>query len=143
MSLLLSASVAGGAACRSHAESTAVAKADATVDLAWTLSERRVGPTTLIVTLREAGGSAPTRDGGLTQGAPITGATVRVEALMTHPGMAPIEATAVATGLTTGEYRADFAFTMAGDWVLLVTATLPDGRRIERRIDIANVRPAA
>ena len=34
-------------------------------------------------------------------------------------------------------------FTMQGDWVLLVSAALRRGARVERRIDVANVRPVA
>jgi hypothetical protein len=30
---------------------------------------------------------------------------------------------------------------MAGDWVLVIVATLPDGQRVERRIDVPNVGP--
>ena len=41
-----------------------------------------------------------------------------------------------------GVYEVPFAFTMPGDWVLLVYAALPDGARVERRIDVANVRPS-
>jgi hypothetical protein len=54
--------------------------------------------------------------------------------------MAPLMAGAVER--TPGVYDAAFAFTMQGDWVLLVTIALPDGTRVERRIDVANVRPA-
>jgi hypothetical protein len=32
-------------------------------------------------------------------------------------------------------------FTMPGDWALLVRITLPDGRRVSRQVDVANVRP--
>jgi len=59
---------------------------------------------------------------------------------MTHAGMAPVMAAAVERA--PGIYEAEFAFTMRGDWVLLVSVTLPDGARVERRIDVANVRPS-
>jgi hypothetical protein len=59
---------------------------------------------------------------------------------MKHPGMAPV--LAAATERSPGVYDLPFAFTMQGDWVLLVSAVAPHGGRIERRIDVANVRPA-
>jgi len=54
--------------------------------------------------------------------------------------MAPVLADATETA--PGVYDLRFAFTMQGDWVLLVSAVLPGGARLERRIDVANVRPA-
>lgn len=59
-------------------------------------------------------------------GAAIEGAAVTVRGDMSHAGMAPVEATAANAG--DGLYRADFAWTMGGDWIITVTATLPDGR---------------
>jgi hypothetical protein len=86
-----------------------------------------VGPATLTVTVRDR------------TGVPVTNAAVRLEGHMSHPGMAPVLADGVQR--KPGVYEVPFAFTMQGDWVLLVTATLPDGRRTERRVDVANVRP--
>jgi hypothetical protein len=68
---------------------------------------------------------------------PITGAALRIEGHMTHPGMAPLLAAAVERG--DGVYEAEVAFSMAGDWVLLVKGDLPDGRRLSRRIDVGRV----
>jgi len=74
-----------------------------------------VGPLRLDVALRDAGG------------APIDGATdVSLRGDMSHAGMEPVLATAVGQG--DGVYTADFAWTMAGDWIVTVVATLPDGR---------------
>jgi hypothetical protein len=39
-----------------------------------------------------------------------------------------------------GRYSAALAFTMAGDWVVLVHMTLPDGSRVERQFDVKGVR---
>lgn len=99
------------------------------LDLQWTLqpAAARVGPATLTITLRDLSRN------------PVTGATVRLEGHMSHAGMAPVLADA--TDLGAGMYEIPFAFTMQGDWALLVTAVLPDGHRVERRIDVANVRP--
>ena len=58
---------------------------------------------------------------------------------MSHPGMTPV--IAAASERSPGEYVMPFTFTMPGDWVLLVSATLPDEGRVEKRIEVANVRP--
>lgn len=69
-------------------------------------------------------------------GAPVRGAAVRLEATMTHAGMAPqwLEAKE-----KDGRYLTSVEFTMAGDWVLLVEARLPDGTQVERIIDVPAV----
>ena len=60
----------------------------------------------------------------ITQGVPA-GARVEVEGNMTHAGMRPVEA--VATRVDAQHYRVErFAFSMAGDWILTVTATTTD-----------------
>ncbi len=62
----------------------------------------------------------------LLDGSPVEGAEVRVVGDMAHAGMAPVEATATASD--DGVYRSDgFVFSMAGDWVLTVDVTYPDG----------------
>lgn len=59
-------------------------------------------------------------------GAAVAGATVRVVGDMTHAGMVPVVADATDVG--GGVYRtSDFLFDMAGDWVLSVDVTYPDG----------------
>jgi hypothetical protein len=68
-------------------------------------------------------------------GLPIANASIRLEANMTHPGMAP--ALATATESAPGRYTAPLTFSMAGDWFILVEATLPDGRTLERQIDLS------
>ena len=72
-------------------------------------------------------------------GRPLRGAVLQVEALMAHPGMAPVAATVSESG--DGVYRVRVRFTMAGDWILMVTGALPDGRTLNRRIDVAHVKP--
>jgi len=57
---------------------------------------------------------------------------------MSHPGMRPEfgEALEVAAG----RYRGRLAFTMAGDWVVLVHVTLRGGQKLERQLDVNGVR---
>ena len=56
---------------------------------------------------------------------------------MNHAGMVPVFADAVE--IAPGRYRADLEFTMSGDWFILVRADLPDGRSMERKIDVPGV----
>ena len=72
---------------------------------------------------------------------PVTGARLRLEGLMSHPGMAPV--TAAVTERGNGEYEAPLQFTMAGDWILLVTGEVPGGMTIRTQIEINGVRPAS
>ena len=72
---------------------------------------------------------------------PVTGARLRLEGLMSHPGMAPVSAAVVERG--GGEYEAPLQFTMAGDWILLVTGELPGGAQLTRQIEISGVRPSS
>jgi len=53
--------------------------------------------------------------------------------------MAPIFATA-GEQAQPGRYQASLTFTMAGDWFLLVTGELADGRHLARRVDVPAVR---
>ncbi len=90
------------------------------LDVAISPTPPAVGPARLIITLVDSVGTA------------VEGAQVVVEGNMSHAGMVPVFDTAVAED--PGRYGIpDFTFTMAGDWVLTVRATLPDGRRA--RID--------
>jgi hypothetical protein len=93
---------------------------DLFLDLAISPTPPAVGPGRLIISLTDSAG------------APVAEAEVVVEGNMSHAGMVPVLDTAVAE--EPGRYGiSDFTFTMAGDWVLTVQATLPDGRRA--RID--------
>jgi hypothetical protein len=74
-------------------------------------------------------------------GEPVRGAKLRLEAHMSHPGMAPITREVVERG--NGAYDARLHLSMAGDWVFVVTGELPDGSRITRQLQVPAVRPAA
>ena len=83
------------------------------------------GAATLAATLRGA------------DGAPLRGATVSFEGTMSHAGMAPVRADARESA--PGRYEAPLNFTMAGEWIIIVRATLPDNRTLERAITLGNV----
>ena len=87
----------------------------------------RVGPAVFSLKLTDAGTSKP-----------VSGARVRLEGNMTHAGMSPVFAEAKED--EPGRYRATLEFTMGGDWVVLVHAVLPDGRKVERQFDVKGVR---
>jgi hypothetical protein len=88
-----------------------------------------VGPATVTVTLSDAGGT------------PRNGAHLRLEATMSHAGMRPLFSDAREVG--PGRYEAPIEFTMAGDWILLITISLPDGGKLQRQVDVKGVRPAS
>jgi hypothetical protein len=70
-------------------------------------------------------------------GRPVGGARVRLEGDMSHAGMSPVFGEARES--EPGQYRAALEFTMAGDWVVLVHLTLPDGSEVERQFDVKGV----
>jgi hypothetical protein len=91
-----------------------------TMTLAMSPTPPGVGPARLIITLQDS------------TGAPVEGATVSVEGNMSHAGMVPVFGSALEG--ESGTYTiSDFTFTMAGDWILTLEATLPDGRRTQLR----------
>lgn len=59
---------------------------------------------------------------------------------MAHPGMAPVIGRS--TPRDDGGYEVPLQFTMAGDWVLHISGTLADGRRLDRWLDVPDVRDA-
>jgi hypothetical protein len=97
------------------------------VSLSWTLTPVPpvVGPARLTLQATDASGQ------------PVRAATLRVEGHMSHPGMAPVLSTARERG--DGLYEADLQFTMRGDWILLVSGSVPGGGTLEQRIDVPGV----
>jgi len=71
-------------------------------------------------------------------GKPVAGAKVSVEGNMSHPGMQPVFSNAKET--EPGRYVAPLELTMAGDWILSVSVTLPDGRTVGEEIDVRGVK---
>ena len=60
---------------------------------------------------------------------------------MSHPGMAPV--VSVMQERENGTYVAPIEFTMAGDWILVVSGDLPQRGRLTRQIEVVGVRPAS
>ena len=72
------------------------------------------------------------------EGHPVGGADVRLEAHMSHPGMAPV--VTAATERADGVYEAALELTMAGGWTVVASGTLADGRRLMEAFEIPQVR---
>ena len=72
-----------------------------------------------------------------TLGQPITGAEMSLEGNMNHAGMVPVLVSA--SEVASGRYEAALEFTMGGDWFILVQATLPDGRVLNRQVAVPGV----
>jgi hypothetical protein len=68
---------------------------------------------------------------------PLSGAVVKLEGNMTHPGMVPVQATAQEK--LPGVYEAPIELGMAGDWTLEIDATLKDGRSAHRQLELPHV----
>ena len=85
----------------------------------------KVGPATATVELTDKDGK------------PIKGATLKLEGNMNHAGMTPVFANAKEIG--PGKYQATLDLTMRGDWFVLITGKLPDGRKLKRKVDMPGV----
>ena len=60
--------------------------------------------------------------------------TIDVRGDMSHAGMTPV-IISEAKGKN-GTYAVPFEWTMAGDWIVTITATLPDGRNLMRTLPV-------
>ncbi len=96
--------------------------ADIRIELVVEPAQPAVGPAALIVTLADASGQ------------PIENARLDIEGNMTHAGMTPVLAE-VSSG-SGGRYQAPFEWTMGGDWIVTVKATLADGQIISRQFPV-------
>jgi hypothetical protein len=70
-------------------------------------------------------------------GKPINGARINLEGNMSHSGMRPVFSEA--REMESGRYEAPLEFTMRGDWFILFHITLPDGRNLQRQVDVKGV----
>lgn len=70
---------------------------------------------------------------------PVTGANVTVRGDMSHAGMVPVLAEAVETD--PGIYRAEFEWTMAGDWIVTVMVDRPGQEALEQQFDLSVAGP--
>jgi hypothetical protein len=98
---------------------------DVKIDLAFRPDPPKVGQAAAVVTLADKDGQ------------PIRGAKVKLEGDMNHAGMTPVFADA--KEVEPGKYEAALEFTMGGDWFVLVNATLADGRKLTRKVDVRGV----
>jgi hypothetical protein len=73
-------------------------------------------------------------------GTPATGLRLQCAAQMSHPGMAPIISPVVER--SPGTYETRLQLSMAGDWVLVASGELPDGRSMTSSFRIPDVQPA-
>lgn len=96
---------------------------DVEVSLTVDPSPPGVGASRMVITLTDAGG------------APIDGAEVTIKGDMIHAGMKPV--LAEVSGGSGGRYETPFEWTMGGDWIVTVTARLPDGRLAARQFDLS------
>lgn len=120
LAVLLAASLAAGG-CRRSAAAVSVAWHEKPAAI--TVDE----PALLQIVLRDAAGQ------------PIDGAALRIEAHMQHPGMAPVIETAEGRGK--GVYAARVSLSMAGEWIVIVSGELPDGRRVREQAGGVMARP--
>jgi hypothetical protein len=95
----------------------------ATIDLIGPLFPPPVGPGQIIVKVSDL------------EGNPVDNAQIAVRGDMAHAGMVPVLAEAEPMG--EGTYQAWVEWTMAGDWVVTVTASLADGRETSRSFNLS------
>jgi hypothetical protein len=91
------------------------------IDLRVEPEDSTVGEATLIITVTDASGS------------PVNDASVSARGDMNHAGMVPVLADV--DGGAAGEYTLPFEWTMAGDWFVEITVTLPDGTTAVQTFD--------
>lgn len=87
-----------------------------------------VGDATVIIRLSAAPDNTPINDAQ----------KIAIKADMTHAGMVPVLVETTQKG-EDGYYRIPITFTMAGDWVLDITATLADGTVVNYATSIAGI----
>ncbi len=111
--------------CRESQQTEDSGDADVTIDVAFEPDPPTTGESTLLITLTDADGDA------------INDASVAVRGDMNHAGMVPVNAEA--GNASDGVYSIPFEWTMGGDWILTVTATLADDTVITEEVDVNGV----
>ncbi|MCA9124682.1 MAG: FixH family protein [Planctomycetaceae bacterium] len=122
VSLGLCAALLFCAGCRSASSEASQTEVDLTIDP----SPPLVGDADVSLTLSDVGGAA------------LAGADVRLEGNMNHAGMKP--SFAELREIEPGRYVGTLEFTMGGDWFILMTAKTPDGKTVQRKIDVLGVK---
>jgi hypothetical protein len=117
-SLLLLVAAAG---CQQKAD-----EADVKVKMQVEPSPPKVGTAKVTLELRDA------------DDRPVEGATVKLEGNMSHAGMKP--SFADARQQKPGVYEADLELTMAGDWYVVVSGKLADGKKFEKKLALEGVK---
>ncbi|HVO71093.1 MAG TPA: copper resistance protein CopC [Aggregatilineaceae bacterium] len=102
-------------------------QANIQIGLETPLDQAAVGKTTLVITLRDADNK------------PIRDARISVQGDMTHAGMAPAFGTA--DNGPDGRYAVPFEWTMGGDWIVTVKATLPNGQAAQKTFNLTVKEP--
>lgn len=122
--LLIAASALMSAGCRQTAGGVPVETqtSDLRIDLVYEPVPAVVGGAMLMVRVMRADGT------------PVSDATVTARGDMNHAGMQPVDGTGEL--FSDGLYRVPFTWTMAGDWFVTITVTLPDGTTAVERFDL-------
>jgi hypothetical protein len=85
-----------------------------------------VGPAKATVRLTDRDGKA------------LPGAALKLEGNMNHAGMKPVFADA--KEMQPGVYEGTLELTMGGDWFVLITGKLADGRSLKEKVDVPGVK---
>jgi hypothetical protein len=122
LGVLCSIALVAGGCSRQSSQPTSTPDPGVQIEVENLNEPQRTGDVTLIVTVRDA------------LGGPVDGAKVGVRGDMSHAGMMP--SLGSVDGGHDGRYDVPFTWTMGGDWILEVTATLPDGSTTTRRFNL-------
>lgn len=120
LALALLGLLLGGCARASRQANTA----DVQMELTAVPDPAAVGDAQLLIRLHDSAGN------------PINDARLSVKGDMSHAGMQPVLAE-LDGGSPEGVYEVPFTWTMAGDWIVTVEATLPDGAVAQQRFEMA------
>lgn len=123
--VLLALLLIGLSSCRPSSNEAAAGGGSATAQDAHTVTAELVGTARL--------GEVQVRVRVLEGNEAVNAARVTVTGDMTHAGMTPVVAEAEPQG--DGVYLTqDFAFGMAGDWILTIEAVYPDGSKATKNL---------